>query len=105
MTADETPEEEQESPSRAAGGCALLFLGGIPLAAVFAVSSEAGVLATVGATVGAVWWFVRRVPRTANPAPPPPSEGADDKKPQFTVMADETNPHRSRVVWHAQKEA
>lgn len=105
MTTDETPAEEPESSSRAAGGCALLFLGGIPLAAVFAASSEAGVLATVGAAVGAVWWSVRRVPRTANPAPPPPSEGADNKKPQFTVMEDPDNPNRSHIVWHAQKEA
>ncbi|MFE5967115.1 hypothetical protein [Streptomyces sp. NPDC056463] len=100
MTADEDPER-----SRAAGGCVLVALSGVPLAVAFAASTEAGILATVGAATAAVWWSVRRVPHAANPAPPPPPEGADDTKRLFSVMADESNPHRSRVVWHAREEA
>lgn len=92
-----------EQPSRTAGGCVLVALAGVPLAVVFAASTEAGILATVGAATGAVWWSVRRVPRAANPAPPPPPEGADGAKRLFSVVADETNPHRSRVVWHTKE--
>ena len=98
MTAEEEPER-----SRAAGGCVLVALVGLPLAAVFAASTEAGILVAVGAATAALWWSVRRVPHAANPAPPPPSEGAETAKPQFTVVPDETNPHRSRVVWHTKE--
>lgn len=101
----ETPVEEPEGASRAAGGCAAVVLAGIPLAVVFAVSPDVGVLTVWGISGVAVWWAVRRVPRTANPAPPPPSEGADEKKPLFSVVDDPDNPNHSRVVWHARKEA
>jgi predicted MFS family arabinose efflux permease len=105
MNDDETPVEEPETSSRAAGGCVLAVVGGVPLAAVFAVSPDAGVLAVWGVGTVALWWAVRRVPHAANPAPPPPSEGADEKKPLFSVVDDPDNPNRSRVVWHAQKGA
>lgn len=104
-TVDETPAEEPERSSRAAGGCAVVVLGGIPLAAVFAVSSDAGVLTVWGVGGAALWWAVRRVPRAANPAPPPPSEGAAETKPLFSVVDDPDNPNRSHVIWHARKEA
>lgn len=104
MTAEpepvETPEETPSGASRAAGGCVLTVLGLVPLAVIFAVSREAGVLVTVGATTGVVWWHARRVPPAPNPAPPPPPEGAPDEKPQFTVVDDPDNPARSHVVWH-----
>lgn len=106
MTAEEhdvrNARHEPEG-SRAAGGCVLVALAGVPLAVVFAASTEAGILATVGAGAAAMWWAVRRVPHAANPAPPPPPEGADDENPLFTVVDDETNPHRSRVVWHTKE--
>lgn len=105
MSTNETPEEEPETSSRAAGGCTLIVLGGIPLGVVFAVSQDAGVLTVWGVGAAALWWAVRRVPRTANPAPPPPSEGAGEEKRLFSVVDDPDNPNRSRVVWHAQKGA
>ena len=105
MTAELTPVEEPERSSRAAGGCVLVVLVGVAGAVVFAVSAEAGILATVGAAATAVWWSVRRVPRAANPAPPPVSEGVAEKKPLFSVMDDPENPHHSRVVWHAREDA
>jgi hypothetical protein len=103
MNDDETPVEEPAPSSRAAGGCALVILAGIPLAAVFAVSPDAGVLTVWGVGGAAVWWAMRRVPHTANPAPPPPSEGADEEEPQFSVVPDETNPNRHHVMWHAKE--
>jgi len=103
MSDDETPVEEPEQPSRAAGGCVLTGLGGGVLAVVFAVSPEAGTLTVWGVGAGALWWAVRRVPRTANPAPPPPSEGADEEKPLFSVVDDPDNPNHSRVVWHTKE--
>ena len=104
-TVDETPVEEPEGASRAAGGCAVVVLGGLPLAAVFAVSPDAGVLTVWGIGAGALWWAVRRVPRTANPAPPPPPEGAAEEKRLFSVVDDPDNPNRSHVIWHVRKEA
>ena len=108
MTAEpepvETPEEAPSGASWAAGGCVLTVLGLAPLAVIFAASREAGVLVTVGATTGMVWWHARRVPPAPNPAPPPPPEGADDAKPQFTVMEDPNNPARSLVLWATPKE-
>lgn len=101
----ERPEEEPTSSSRAAGVCVAAGLGGGALAVVFAVSQDAGVLTVWGLGGAALWWAIRRVPRTANPAPPPPPEGADETNTQFSVVEDEENPNRHRIVWHAQKEA
>lgn len=67
MTADEEPER-----SRAAGGCVLVALVGVVGAVVFAVSAEAGVLVTVGAAAGAMWWAVSRPVSDSSAAPPPP---------------------------------
>lgn len=98
MTAEEEPER-----SRAAGGCVLVALAGVPLAVVFAASTEAGILATVGAATGAVWWSVRRVPKIHNPSPPPPDAPSGNTKPQFTSVPDPDNPHRTHIVWHTQE--
>ncbi|WP_060888670.1 hypothetical protein [Streptomyces scabiei] len=64
----------EEEPSRAAGGCVLLALGGGATAVVFAVSPEAGVLSlwVVGALV--VWRSARRRMSDSS-ATPPPEEG------------------------------
>jgi len=80
-------------------------LGLVPVAVVFAASPDAGVLVTVGAVTGVVWWRARRVPHAANPAPPPPPEGAPDEKPQFTIVDDPDNPARHIIVWHRQETA
>jgi hypothetical protein len=52
--------EEPEQRSAAAGGCVLVILGGMPLAVLWAVSAEAGVLAVWVAGAAAVWWSARR---------------------------------------------
>lgn len=105
MNDDETPEEEQEGSSRAAGGCVAVALGGGVLAVVFAISQEAGTLTVWGVGTASLWWAVRRVPHAANPAPPPPSEGAAEEKPLFSVVDDPNNPNRSHVIWHTREEA
>ncbi|PNG17589.1 hypothetical protein [Streptomyces cahuitamycinicus] len=69
--------EEPEQRSTAAGGCVLVVLGGLPLAAVWAVSDVAGVLAVWVAGVAAVWWSARRCVSDSSATPPqgrePPS--------------------------------
>jgi hypothetical protein len=82
--AEAEPEEPTEG-SPAAGGCVLVVVTGTALAGTWAASPTAAVLTVWGLGVGAVWWSVRR---TANPAPPPPSEGAENTKPQFTIVDD-----------------
>ncbi|MFD0146199.1 MULTISPECIES: hypothetical protein [unclassified Streptomyces] len=100
MTAEEEPQR-----SRAAGGCVLVALAGVPLAVAYAASTEAGILTTVGAATGAVWWSVRRTPKIHNPSPPPPSPPSEDTKPQFTSVPDPDNPHRTHIVWHTEEVA
>jgi hypothetical protein len=101
-------EPVPEGGSRVAGGCMLLVLGGGCVGVLFAVAPDAARL--VFWTVAAVWlwWAVddsrRKVYDAPNPAPPPPSEGAAEGKPQFTVVDDPTNPHRAIVVWSTEKE-
>ncbi|MGW5130373.1 hypothetical protein [Streptomyces sp. NPDC004135] len=68
------PVEEPERRSGVAGGCVLVVLGGVPLAVVWALSVEAGVLAVWVAAVVAVWWSARRRVSDSS-APPPPREG------------------------------
>ncbi|MFH9038977.1 hypothetical protein ACH4FA_06375 [Streptomyces sp. NPDC017966] len=63
----------EEEPSRAAGGCVLVVLGGAALAGVWAASAEAGVLAVWVAAGAAVWRAARR-PVSVSSAPPPPGE-------------------------------
>lgn len=65
MSADEKPEEER---SPLAGACVLVVLGGVVVAAAFAIDEAVGVLLVVVAGTFALWRSVRR---TANPAPPP----------------------------------
>jgi membrane protein implicated in regulation of membrane protease activity len=85
---------EQPEPSRAAGACVLLVLGGGALAVVFALSPVAGVLTFWAVACLALW---RRVRRTANPAPPPSPERGTDTKPQFTVVED--RPGHCTIQW------
>lgn len=90
----QTPVEEPEEPSRAAGGCVLVVACGVPVAVVWAVSPEAGLLTLWAVGILAVWRFVRR---TANPAPPPPPERGPDTKPQFTIVED--RPGHCTIHW------
>ncbi|MFE7898031.1 hypothetical protein ACFU3E_11045 [Streptomyces sp. NPDC057424] len=68
------PVEEPEERSTAAGGCVLLVLGGVPLAAVWAVSAEVGVLAVWVVGAAAVWWSARRRMSDSSATPPPQEE-------------------------------
>ncbi|MFI8104719.1 hypothetical protein [Streptomyces sp. NPDC086023] len=80
-----TPETEEERPSPVAGGCMLVGLACVILAAVFAVSPEAGVLAVWAVGAGAVVWAVRR--RVSDSSATPPPEGV---APSGDVFAGET---------------
>ncbi|MFJ2719011.1 hypothetical protein [Streptomyces sp. NPDC087437] len=79
MSRDEQAPEER---SPLAGGCVLVAVGGGAGAAVFAASTEAGILAVWAVGVAAVWWSARRPVSDSSATPPPPS-GA-------TVYAGET---------------
>ncbi|WP_143204100.1 hypothetical protein [Streptomyces kebangsaanensis] len=75
MAARRQQEEEPEERSRAAGGCVLVVLGGGALAVVFAVSTEAGILAVWVVGTVALWRSARRRMSDSSATPPPPSEG------------------------------
>ncbi|MEU0343161.1 hypothetical protein ABZ092_30485 [Streptomyces bobili] len=63
------PEEE---PSRAAGGCVLVVLGGALVAVAFAVDEAAGVLLVVASGAVALWRSARRL--SVSSATPPPGD-------------------------------
>jgi hypothetical protein len=66
--------EESEERSAAAGACVLVVLGAAPLAAMFAVSDVAGVLAVWVVGAVALWRAARRRMSDSS-ATPPPEEG------------------------------
>ena len=66
--------EEPDERSPLAGGCVLIVLGGVPIAALWALSDVAGVLAVWVVGAAAVWWSARRRVSDSS-ATPPPGEG------------------------------
>lgn len=91
-------EDETETPG-IAGGCALIVLAGGAVVILAIVSPGAAVLALWAVGTGALWRSVRKV-QDGSPSPPPPEDESGTTNPQFSVVEDETNPHRSIVVWH-----
>lgn len=65
---------EPEEPSRAAGACVLVVLGGVVAAVVFAVSPTAGVLAVWVVGAALLWRSARRPVRHVSAPTPPPGE-------------------------------
>lgn len=78
---DEEQEEPEEERSPLAGGCALVFLGGVLVGVAFAVDEAVGVLFVVITGAVALWRSARRMSDSS--APPPTPSGA-------TVYAGET---------------
>lgn len=70
MAAKKRSDDEPEEPSRAAGACVLVFLAGVAVAVVFAVSPTAGVLMLWAVGFRALWRTYRRM--SDSPATPPP---------------------------------
>jgi hypothetical protein len=92
MAAKKRVEEPVEEPSRAAGGCVLVALGGGAFAGVFAASPEAGVLAVWVVGAVALWRAARR--RVSDSSATPPPRGVP---PSGDVFAGETG-QIARVV-------
>ncbi|MFI1726893.1 hypothetical protein [Streptomyces sp. NPDC020489] len=69
-----TPVEEPEEPSRVAGACVLVVLGGVLVAVAFAVDEAVGVLLVVVVGVVALWRSARRMSDSSATPPPPPVE-------------------------------
>ncbi|WP_420034687.1 hypothetical protein ACN2WE_21405 [Streptomyces sp. cg28] len=74
MAAADQPDTEEPGTSRAAGGCVLLGLAAAPIGIAFAVSTEAGILATWLAATAAIWWAARRRMSDSSAPPPPPPQ-------------------------------
>lgn len=67
--------EEPEQRSKLAGGCVLVVLAGVGVAALFATSETAGVLLLWAAAAVALWRSANR--RVSDmPATPPPEEAS-----------------------------
>lgn len=90
MAAKKRAQEPEEEPSRTAGACVLVVLGGGAVAVAFAVDEAVGVLVLVAAGAVALWRSARRVPDSS--ATPPPG----DEPPSGDVYARETG--RAREV-------
>jgi hypothetical protein len=94
-------EEPSEEPmgSSTAGALVLTVAGAGVGLAVFTYSRDAFVLLVWAIGAVAVWWAARKPVRdTANPAPPPPPEGAGDANLQFTVIDDPDRPGHAIVI-------
>lgn len=108
MTPVDDEEPTPEGGSRVAGGCVLFVIGGGCVSALFIVAPDAARLIFWAAAAVWLWWAVddsrRSVHDAPDLAPPGPSEGAVEGKPQFTVVDDPNNPHRAIVVWNTEKE-
>jgi hypothetical protein len=65
-------ESTAEEPSRAAGGCVLVVLGGVAVAAAFAVDEAAGVLGVAAVGWVALWRSARRLSVSSATPPPQP---------------------------------
>lgn len=63
--------DEEREPSRTAGGCVLTAASAVPLAVVFAVSRDAGVLTVWGLVVAVCGWLYRRGLSDSSATPPP----------------------------------
>lgn len=59
----------EEEPSRAAGGCVLVVLGGIAAAVAFAIDEAVGVLSVVVVGWLAMWRSARRLSVSSSPPP------------------------------------
>ncbi|MFF5186448.1 hypothetical protein ACFY30_22175 [Streptomyces sp. NPDC000345] len=73
MAAPKQAAEPEEEPSRAAGGCVLVFLAGVVVAVLFAIDEAVGILGMVAAGWVALWRSARRRMSDSS-APPPPQE-------------------------------
>jgi hypothetical protein len=73
MGARKEADEEPGEPSRAAGACVLVVLGGLVDAVAWAVDEAAGVLLLVAVGVFALWRSARRMSDSS--ATPPPERG------------------------------
>ncbi|MGW3650231.1 hypothetical protein [Streptomyces sp. NPDC000878] len=82
MSARRKPEEPEEEPSRAAGGCVLVVLAGVTVAAVFVASPTVGILSLwiVGALL--LWRSARRM---SDSSATPPPEGVAPSGDVFAV--------------------
>lgn len=96
----------EEEPSRAAGGCVLVALGGVGVAVVFAVSSTAGVLSLWVAGVFALWRSARRMSDSRTTPPPrgvaPESDEATRRRRKTARGA--TDPNGVMCIVHAPAE-
>jgi len=92
-TSEPTPEADG---SVASGVGVAVVIGAGLIGGFWQAAPEAALLTLWGGATVAVWWSVSR---TANPAPPPEEDPSPEKKPQFTVVDDPSNPARARVVW------
>lgn len=91
--------DEPREGSRAAGAVVLTAAScGVGLA-LFAYSRDAFVLLVWAIGAAALWWVARKPNKIDNPSPPLLSAPSPPEKPQFKVVSDKSNPHRSVVEW------
>lgn len=73
---------------------AVITMTALPLGILWAAVPDAFVMLLWVLGWGAVIWSAKHLPRTANPAPPPPSERGPEQEPQVTIMRDQSHPNR-----------
>lgn len=80
-------------------GCLMVLGLAVGVACIaYAVAPTATILGGWSGLGVLLWW---KVSRTRSTSPPPlPSPPLSNAKPQFSVVPDTDNPHRSHVVWH-----
>lgn len=88
--------ESLEEPEGSGCGTVIVItvMVALPMTVLWAISPAALVLAVWVVGWGSVIWSAKRVPRTPDPAPPPPSERGSEQEPQVTILRDTTHPNR-----------
>ncbi len=99
MSDENEPETEPEEES---GGCAgavvVIVLMTAAIGILWSLSPELFVIGMWVIGWGALVWHAKRVPPTANPAPPPPPEGVAEEEPQVALVPDPSHRNRWLVV-------
>jgi hypothetical protein len=93
----EEPEEDGGLDRRGCG-CVLAVPATVVLVVLFTKAPDLGVGLLWVTGWGSLIWAAKRVPREANPAPPPVPERGSKEEPQVGVVRDQSHTNRWLVL-------
>ena len=88
------PEEDPQQGLGCAAVTVIAILTAVPLALLWLWSRDAFILTVWLIAAVSVIWAARRPNKIENHSPPPPSDPSPQKKPQVSMMRDQSHPNR-----------